>query len=341
VTSLADVIRDPQWFPVALSQDYETLQFGRITRDALAGEAFLDQRMASAVTATQAYPVADVAGLLHDSAQPQPVFVFHSAFCCSTLLARALDVPGLCLALKEPDVIMGVANALRTRDDPDRNRLLFDVTLALLARRFDDDEAILIKPTNAASNLLPHVLATAAPVLVLYGDLRSFLVSVLKKGEACKAFVRTQYNIFGLDPGGLASIPARQAMTFTDLQVAALVWRHQLERFQISMSGQRTAASLEFHTLLDAPAATLAAVAVHLGLAHEHGLLASVVAGPVFGRDAKFASQAYDARQRAADAATVEAHHAEAVEQVIEWAQQVDLGTALKLPLPRSLDTSA
>jgi hypothetical protein len=48
-------------------------------------------------------------------------------------------------------------------------------------------------------------------VLVLHGDLRSFLVSVLKKGEACKAFVRTQYNIFGLDSGALASIPEQVA----------------------------------------------------------------------------------------------------------------------------------
>src|SRR4051812_12161071 len=37
---------------------------------------------------------------------PAPLhWIFHSAFCCSTLLARAVDLPGTAMGLKEPLVL--------------------------------------------------------------------------------------------------------------------------------------------------------------------------------------------------------------------------------------------
>jgi hypothetical protein len=339
MTSNDDIRKDPAWFPASLSPDYETIQFVQLSRTRLADEAFLDQRMDTSRDTTRSVAVAEVAPAFQQTPGPLPVFVFHSAFCCSTLLARALDVPGRCLALKEPDVLMGVANALRTRNDGAANQRLFNTVLGLLARRFDEREPILIKPTNSANNLLPHVLATGARVLVLYGDLRSFLVSVLKKGEACKAFVRTQFNIFSLDAGGLNSIPSRQAMTFTDLQVAALVWRHQLETFQSLLSGTTSdhAASLDFRDLVRSPAPTLAAVANHFELAHDRALLDDIAAGSVFHRNAKFADQEMSPRQREQEAGEVEANFGDAIDQVCDWAQQLDLGGGLQLPLPQAL----
>lgn len=336
---LAELLRDPVWLPAALADDYRTLRFARLSRDALSREAFLDQRMAGSASAWESASLVDIMVEAPDLPSTPPAFIFHSAFCCSTLLARALDVPGQCLALKEPDVLMGLANALRTGgDDLDKDALI-DRVFGLLARRFVETESVLVKPTNAANNLLPHAVRRGARVLMLYGDLRSFLVSVLKKGEACKAFMRTQYNIFGLDPGGLAAIPARQAMTFTDLQVAALVWRHQMELFQqtVSAAAPDQVATLNFQDLIDDPAATLVAVAEHLGLSHSAETLEKVASGPVFSRNAKFADQAYSGQQRARDAEAIERQHGEALGQIADWAKQMSLGTALSLPLGNHL----
>lgn len=338
---LTELLTNPEWFPIGLSQDYRMIRFGQVPRDDLAHEAFLDQRMSGSVKAVQEHPVHEVVAQVGEFPAELPVFVFHSGFCCSTLLARAFDAPGRCLSLKEPDVLMGLANALRMRSDPAANKELLRVVLGLLARRFKPGESILIKPTNSANTLLAPVLDLGAPVLVLYGDLRSFLVSVLKKGEACKAFIRTQYNIFSLDDGGLAGIPSRQAMTFTDLQVATLVWRHQLEMFQRELT-QRTSgniASLDFRGLLEAPAATLEAVARHLGLPHDRAMLDNVASGPVFSQNSKFSDLVYDAGQRARDEASLEKQHAEALEQIDEWAGSLNLGTGFELPLARQLDS--
>jgi hypothetical protein len=340
VAPLTELLKNPEWFPIGLSQDYRTIRFGRVARDDLAHEAFLDQRMSGSVKAVQEHPVRDIVAQAGEFPAELPVFVFHSAFCCSTLLARAFDAPGRCLSLKEPDVLMGLANALRMQNDPAANKELLRVVLGLLARRFKPGESILIKPTNSANRLLAHVLDLGAPVLILYGDLRSFLVSVIKKGEECKAFIRTQYNIFSLDDGGLAGIPPRQAMTFTDLQVATLVWRHQLEMFQreLTQRASDNIASLDFRRLLEAPAATLEAVARHLGLPHDRAMLDDIACGPVFAQNSKFSDRVYDSGQRARDEASLEQQHADALEKIDEWAKSLNLGMGFDLPLARQLN---
>jgi hypothetical protein len=332
----------PCWFPAALGSDFQSLTFAHLERETLSKEAFLDHRMSHSVLAWESAPVSEV--IQHAAKLPAtpPAFIFHSAFCCSTLLARALDVPGKSVALKEPDVLMGLANAVRVGGPEVDSKKLTTLIFSLLARRFEANEFVVIKPTNAANNLLRPAIQSGAPVLILYGDLRSFLVSVLKKGEACKAFVRNQYNIFKLDPGGLASIPDRQAMTFTDLQVAALVWRHQLERFGqiVSDCSANQVATLDFRRLIDDAAATLFAVARHLGLPLDRQTLDEVAYGPVFKRDSKFADRPYNPDQRASDAESVQRHHAEALDQIENWADQLNLGSSLSLPLGNNLDTS-
>lgn len=135
-------------------------------------------------------------------------------------MARALDIPGQSLALKEPDILMGLAHAYRmAKIDPARRKVdqSRDLVLRLLARPHQGNEQILVKLTNTANNLAPMMAASDARIILLYGDLKGFLVSVLKKGEACKAFVRKQYSIFALDPEGVSGIPERQALGLTDL----------------------------------------------------------------------------------------------------------------------------
>lgn len=342
MTHLADMLDTPCWFPATLSSDFRSLKLAQLSRETLSEEAFLDHRMSHAVSSWESAPVSELIRHTANLDSPPPAFIFHSAFCCSTLMARALDLPGRSVALKEPDVLMGLANALRVAGPSTDKEKLTTAIFGLLARRFDVNESILVKPTNAANNLLQPAIKYGAPVLILYGDLQSFLVSVLKKGEACKAFVRNQYNIFKLDPGGLASIPDRQAMTFTDLQVAALVWRHQLELFGsiVSTCSANQVATLDFRTLIDDPAATLFAVARHLRLPLDRQTLDAVAVGPVFKRDSKFADRPYDTDQRASDAESVQLRYAEALEQIENWAQQLDLGSSVSLPLGNRLDTS-
>ncbi len=338
VTTLDDLLNDPQWFPATLTDENNTLLFGRVTREGLSGEAFLDQRMAESVSEWQRVPVKDVLAAALNAPEKPPSFIFHSAFCCSTLMARALDQSGTALSLKEPDALMGAGNSWRTPSSQSNAAAITRAAVVLLARRFSTAESIVIKPTNAANNLLPHVVAMGAPTLLLYGDLRSFLISVIKKGEACKAFMRTLYNIFALDTGSLATIPVRQAMTFTDLQVAALVWRHQLQQFQATTaSAPPHVRTLNFKAFMDAPAPALFAVSQHLQLTHTRESLDAIAAGPVFQKNSKFDDQSYDPQQRSADAEALESQWGEELDRIEAWERDLELGPAVTLPLASAI----
>lgn len=335
------LVADPAWFPHAVDMERRVVEFARIDRAGLAREAFLDARMAGSVSGAAAAPLEALSSLIEANA-PKPAFIFHSAFCCSTLMARALDAPGDCLSLKEPDILMGLANAYRMARNPaaraevDKAR---DLILALLARPHQASERVLIKPTNTANNLAPICAAGRARILFLYGDLKSFLVSVLKKGEACKAFVRKQYTIFALDPDGVGAIPERQALGFTDLQIAALVWRHQMELFTrlLSAPGEDNVRSLDFRRLLDKPAETLIGANHHMALKIDEKTLAAAAAGPVFQKNSKFDDQQYDAGARAQDEAELVARHSEELDMIENWAMQLKLATDIQPTMPKPL----
>ena len=338
------ILADPAWFPEAIDTGRDIIRFARVTRDGLAKTAFLDQRMAPIVTGRTDLRLSEAMKVWKSdkSRKPRmPAFLFHSAFCCSTLLARALDAPGTCLALKEPDILMQLANALRVDEglkrNPEAAQTLCEFVFGLLARPFTKGERVLVKPTNSANNLIGAVRKAGAPALILYGDLRSFLVSVIKKGEACKGFVRLQYNIFSLDPGGLSAIPHRQAMGLTDLQVAALVWRHQMEEFSSHLDMQSDLASLDFKDLLADTAPTLKAVARQLKLRLTNDQIDAAVSGPVFRQNSKESGEAYDPETRGQDEAAIEASHRETLDLIVPWANSLTLRREISLPLPRAL----
>ncbi|MBB5519682.1 hypothetical protein [Amphiplicatus metriothermophilus] len=345
MTDVQALAADPCWLPEAYDAARGVLRFARIDRAGLAREPFLDRRMEGSVTARAEASLDAVARALGRTAPaPVPAFIFHTAFCCSTLLARALDAPGACLSLKEPNILLDLANAGRVderlRRDPAAFARLFQLVARLLARPHAQGERVLIKPTNTASTLAQAALAAGSPCLFLYGDLEEFLISILKKGEEGRVFARQLYNIFALDGVGLAAIPPRQAMGFTDLQVAAVVWRHQIEQFAqllaAAPAGARIA-SLDFRRLLAGPARTLKAVSRALDLPISDEALEAAAAGEIFARNAKFADQTYDAAKREAEEKALRERWRAELDIIGRWAGQLHLGADARFPLPRAL----
>ncbi len=332
---VAALARDPAWFPHALDANRRMLTLARIGRAGLSNEPFLDQRMQKSVTGSATAPFDAVAAAAPNQAPPS--FIFHTAFCCSTLMAKALDASGAVLALKEPNILMDAANVLRMANDAEAARRTVAGAVNLLARRHAPGEHILIKPTNTANNIAPMIAASGAPVILLYGDLRGFLLSVLKKGEACKAFTRKQYTILALDKEGVAAIPERQALGFTDLQIAALVWRHQMELFaRVLSSGAGNVRSLYFRDLLKDPKDVLKAAASHLKLDLSDEVLEANVAA-VFSKNSKFADQEYTPEERSRDERSLAELHGGEIDLIENWARQLKLAVDLSERLPKPL----
>lgn len=338
---------DPAWLPHKMDIAKGAMRFARIDRQGLAREAFLDNRMSGSVAGWADARIDDIAHEADALPAPasQPVFIFHTAFCCSTLMARALDAQGKALALKEPDILMDLANAYRMAKGPDARRTVDNaqrLVMRLLARPHEGSERVLIKPTNTANNLAPVVTKLGARAVFLFGDLKGFLISVLKKGEACKAFVRKQYTIFALDDAGVGGIPERQALGLTDLQIAALVWRHQMELFTriLNAPGADHVRSLDFRVLLDRPVDALTAASEHLQLGVDAQTLKEVANGPVFQKNSKFGDQDYDAGARARDEAALMERYGEELAMIENWAMRLKLANDISPSLPKPLLTA-
>ncbi len=338
MTDAKTIADDPSWLPDALDPGRGTIRFARLDADALRREAFLDGRKDPSVREWAEARIDDLEP--HIPAQKPAAYIFHSAFCGSTLLARALDLPGRSLALKEPNILLDLINARRAhrafQAEPVFRRHA-DIILGLLERRRTADERILVKPTNLALPLAPLVIARGSPVLFLYGSLREFLLSLLKKGEEGRSFARKLYNVFAMDKTALGAIEPRQAVSMTDLQAATLVWRHQLEAFDALLAATTAAASLDYATFIASPATMLSAAseALQLGLPAE--TLTAAVDGPIFRTDAKASDKPFTAQSRADANRSLEAHYAADLAAIIGWAEKLRLNRDFKPPLARAL----
>jgi hypothetical protein len=330
---------DPRWLPDALDAGRGVVRFARIDDDALRREAFLDARKDQSVIARAEARIDDLAPLV--PLPPPASYVFHSAFCGSTLLARALDLSGRTLALKEPNILLDLANARRAHPAYASDELFrrhAEVVLRLIERGRAPEERVIIKPTNLALPLAPIVIGRGSRALLLYGSLREFLMSILKKGEEGRAFARKMFNIFALDRTPLGAIEPRQAMSLTDLQVAALVWRHQLEEFAAILNAFPRVASLDYASFIAAPTGVLRAASNLLALNLPAAGLDDIVSGPVFRADAKFSDRPFTAEVRRAANDEIEARHAPELTLIAGWAENLLLARKISLPLARPLN---
>jgi hypothetical protein len=270
--------------------------------------------------------------------------VFHTAFCGSTLLARALDVPERAMVLREPGVLVKLANLKRERhpwsQDAARWRQLVGAVFGLLGDAAGGGERAAIKPSNVCNNLIGDAMALPAsgPSLLLYSDLRSFLVSVLKKGEQGRGFVRRLCLSFSLDLPQVRDVPARELLLMTDLQVAAAVWLMQMELFAQALRGaRRRVRTLNADRFLNEPKPVLVAASAFLELGLDAATIDAVVAGPVFRRNSKIEAQAYDVAQRREEGRAIEAAFGPELDRVVDAARQGWRG--LKMPaLPLAND---
>ena len=110
--------QDASWFPVDLDVPARAFRFLKLAPSVLEDSVFLDTRIGAPLEQAVAVP----AGALGASpAGAVPAFLFHTSFCCSTLLARTLHIAPRVVALKEPLVLRRLADA-RHRPLPARGQ---------------------------------------------------------------------------------------------------------------------------------------------------------------------------------------------------------------------------
>jgi hypothetical protein len=327
---LASVLADAEWLPAHWDQVAGTIQFAFVPREAHARLTFLsDQYLREIQPEVATIPIAETSGSKPPTATH---YIFHSAFCCSTLLTRALDVPGVAMGLNEPQIVNELASAaLQRRLGGD----ILEKIIGLVGRPFSPGERVVIKPSNEVNLLAPALLDRdeRSRAIFLYAPLPRFLKSVSNKGMWGRIWARRLFGMLSRKSNVQLGFSDAERFELTDVQVAALAWLlHHAEAIELVGAYPDRFRTLDSETFLARRSATLIALARHFGLDDDAPRWEAVADGPVFQSHSKEIGRSFDtdARADALPAPIVD----EEIEMVVTWARAVAEHAGLAMDLP-------
>lgn len=339
----AGYVADPTWLPHSYDAQRDSLVFAHVPVAHRKQVVFLDRRFLAQAPQSPPLPVSQLSSV--DVEAGPAHFIFHTAFCCSTLMTRALDLPGVAAGLKEPGVLVSFAhhwsNARQTPGALNALRL----TLDLLSRPTARGETQIIKASNAANHLLPEILHLRpdAKVLVMYSGLGNFLESVTRRDFGGRSFARQMHQTFtDVMPLDVAFTQQEQ-MLQTDTQIAALVWLMQIAFFNQMQRyyGADRIRTLSSDRFLADPANALANAGAFFDLKVSRDIWAEIAAGPVFSEHAKERGRPFTAATHNAQLAQARNWHARELEATEDWAKQIAARCGAPLSLGDTLMSPA
>ena len=269
-------------------------------------------------------------------------YIFHVAHCGSTLLARALDLPGRTLVTREPFALRQLAAQAAARpqgvSDPDGWSRCLRLITGLLGRTFDEGEHPVVKANVPVNFILEPLMAVAEGNrgIALYAGLDRYLLSVLKTPRH-RQWVG---NVLRQLAGGIAGTPPLTAADLNDLsapRAAACLWLAQHYRFAAALESDPRLASLDCEDLFSRPAEVLVGACAHFGLDVPTDDIEAVVTGGLFQRHAKDLGRPFDSAAREAELATLRETMAGELADARAWAEAILARAPLRLPLPRPL----
>src|SRR5689334_3484758 len=114
--SADDISRNPAWHLYDVDLQRGELHFLEVTPETFRVSAFLDTRIAFTREQMHGFSIESVASVLQQVPPriPRTGFIFHSSFCCSSLLARSLQREGKVLVLREPWALRRLGDVKRS-----------------------------------------------------------------------------------------------------------------------------------------------------------------------------------------------------------------------------------
>jgi len=334
--NLHDLFASPEWHPFYIDMQRQTLSFARLSREAYLESLFLGTEFARD-HGDDLYEVRLDDVFLAAAAAPsvmKPIhYVLHTAFCCSTLLARYFELLPECFVMKEPQLLaeMGMPNTRSALQWPD----LFALTIRLLSRTYHARQYPVIK-ANVPTNVLGRELLeqnSQATIIFLINPLRDFLLATLKSRRR-RGQIRYWNHYTAMQVSH--RIPELATVDPDDLSDAeAIAYWWLVNRFicQDLLAGEYCSRVLivDGTELADAPENTLPAIMAHCGLSLGDKELKRLVNHSSVHKHAKDFSMFYDAESRRNEMMDLESRFAKEADRAMFWAASRGFETASKL----------
>ena len=265
----------PWFFPWRISSMEQYVDFVEVSRDSFNKYTFHDQvHLGGRVSVQRRMTFSEVSEYCSGALDVlfPPRYIFHHAFCCSTLLARYLECPGITFAYREPAGLTELALI----DAYDRGFLATKTggallqSIAKLHRRTEfATEKALVKACDLVTGIAEHLISLdpETRTVLIYSDLESFVLACLKSESRCD-WMKNRASLVqtwtALDP---TPTPISQ---LSDGAAAAWLWGSQMSMFKklVARFPDRILA-LSCEDLLVSPSTCLSEVAQFFGISYD------------------------------------------------------------------------
>ena len=264
--------KNSRLFPHSVLLEPVRIRYARLDRGRVSKAAFADYRLEIRDEDLQDQSL-DLNGPAVKMEQGERFrFIFHTAFCGSTLIADLLDQPGSVVSIKEPQGIRDLSEIKAYYLDWMGLRQLQRMLVAYLTSMAEwaaSDHHILIKPSNLANGLAYDLVQETggSKALLLSCSMKDFLLACLGKDRRLLQLISNEAGHWH------RNFPHRRSYTINTavlkqnpLYGPAVVWHLQrlhLEQLRIRMPG-RTSDLMDFGNFNADPAAFMKRVAEFL-----------------------------------------------------------------------------
>jgi hypothetical protein len=328
MNSPQQILSSPEFYPLKIDFQKRVMQFVRMSRDSYQKSVFLDNRTKHLGVDTYEVRIDDLlfgfAGL--PRANRTVHYIFHTTFCCSTLLARYFELLESCHVLKEPGLLTQLALV------PNRStsawKDAFEIGIRLLTRTFEPNEYVFIKPHEPVNSLGEIILGqdNLSTITFLSTPLRPFLLAVLKDQER-RNWIRRR--VIGAAPTVSASsaLASIDPGNLNDAQSASYLWlvnKYLSQRLASGSNGSRVIL-IDGGLVADSPGEAIRRVATTCGLPLEEQTLRWMVSHPSMQRYSKDISRPYNADSRRDELQELETRLGTEADAAIYWAESEGL----------------
>ncbi len=345
---IGDLINNPDYLLYGINPARAVLMFLEVTRDTYRYSTFLDERITRTRDRVHGFDLEDVANAMAQvPTRSTPVhYIFHTAFCCSTLMAKSLDFENKTMSLREPAVFTNLADSkriLKTKNQFDETywQNMVAITVKLLNKVYDPAQQVIIKPTNIANNIAVDVLNfdERSKAILMTSSLESFIASNIKKQDEAIKKVPLVSRYFSMDTDYLDSFPEIVIRELDFLQRVIFTWRVQRYMFAslAETFGESRVRSLDADELLDQPKDVLVAARDFLGLDVPDAELHAITGSDVWLYDAKSPEKPFNRSVRVADNKAIIEHNRRLIDIALGWAEMLESRIPVADPLPLPL----
>lgn len=231
-------------------------------------------------------------------------YIFHTAFCGSTLMSQALQTLYHCLSLREPEVLGNLQFYLKSTAPAQEKKNWLECVQRLLSRRYKKGQAVVVKANDYSNPLICELINGQhnTPVLFMYTPLGEFIAGCLK-AENRRAWIAQRYQ--SIADEAAQKLNNRIGLSLNEnahAEMAAVYWSYNIAMFlEAWRSAPDKTKSLDFNDMLSQPLHAIKACGEFFKLTVDANVDMDSEINRLFGVYSKNSKFKYSPQQRDAD----------------------------------------